>query len=65
MNIVEKQKLFDEYMQKVYEISNIKNPAQQMRAMVDMENYLESIYERGFSAGFEKGVNQSIDNLKN
>lgn len=64
MNVVEKQKLFDEFMQRFDAMGKMKNPAQQFRAMMDFENFLESIYERGYSEGFEKGVNQSLDDLK-
>lgn len=65
MNIVDKQRLFDELMEKLNVAGEIKSPAKQFRAMMDIENFLESVYERGYKEGFEKAVNQSIDVLKN
>jgi len=64
LNVIEKQKLFDEYMEKVNELGKL-SPAQQLRAMLEIENYLASIYERGYNIGYEKGLKQSIDVLKN
>jgi hypothetical protein len=64
LNVIEKQKLFDEYMEKVNELGKL-SPAQQLRAILELENFLVSIYERGYNIGYKKGLKQSIDILKN
>lgn len=64
MNLVKKQKLFDEYVDFINSAPKNDKPSEQWRFFKKIEDFLESIYECGYAEGFEKGVNQSIDDLK-
>lgn len=54
LNTVERQELFNELMNRIKQISELPM-IQQLRAILDLENYIAEIYEKGYKDGFEKG----------
>ena len=64
LNIIEKQKIFNEYIEMIKRIGEM-SPAQQLRATLGLEDYLASIYEKGYQAGVKDGIEKRFDILKN
>lgn len=63
LNLVEKQKLFNDFMNLLTSIGKL-TPAEQIRETLKIEQYLADIYKKGFDAGFEIGKGKAIDILK-
>lgn len=64
LNLAEKQKLFNEFMDILSAIGKL-SPAEQIRETLKVEDYLADIYKKGYDSGVEVGKKQSIDVLKN
>lgn len=63
LNLVEKQKLFNDFMDLLTSIGKL-TPAEQIRETLKVEQYLADIYKKGYDAGFEVGKENAIDILK-
>jgi len=63
LNLVEKQKLFNDFMDLLTSIGKL-SPAEQIRETLKVEQYLADIYKKGYDVGFEVGKENAIDILK-